>query len=316
MVPAAPTRKTPFYVVMNAASGSSDGRERREGIEKVLSEAGQRFEIRAVDDPAQLDAIALEAADQAQKNAGAVIVAGGDGTINTVLQAVLPTGCLFGILPQGTFNYSGRAHGIPLEIEASTRALIDAQVKPVQVGLLNDRAFLVNASVGLYPQLLEEREAYKQQYGRNRAVALWAGLRTLMREQRQLTLEIEHDDRVELIRTPTVFVGNNPLQLQQVGLPEADAVERRRLAAVIVKPISNGALLSLAVRGALGRLGDAANVRDFEFKTLTVCPLIRRQDTIRVATDGEIWQARIPLKFTVAPQWLHLLVPGGESATP
>ncbi len=316
MVPAAPTRETPFYVVMNAASGSSDGRQRREGIEKVLSEAGQRFEIHAVDDPAQLDAIALEAADQARKNAGAVIVAGGDGTINTVLQAVLPTGCLFGILPQGTFNYSGRAHGIPLEIEASTRALINAQVKLVQVGLLNDRAFLVNASVGLYPQLLEEREAYKQQYGRNRAVALWAGLRTLMREQRQLTLEIEHDDSVELIRTPTVFVGNNPLQLQQVGLPEADAIERRRLAAVIVKPISNAALLSLAVRGALGRLGDAANVRDFEFKTLTVCPLIRRQDTIRVATDGEIWQARIPLKFTVAPQWLHLLVPGGESATP
>jgi hypothetical protein len=60
-------------------------------------------------------------------------------------------------------------------------------------------------------------------------------------------------------------------------------------------------------------LGDAANVRDFEFKTLTVSPLIRRRNTIQVATDGEIWQARIPLKFSVAPQSLNLLVPKEES---
>jgi diacylglycerol kinase family enzyme len=187
--------------------------------------------------------------------------------------------------------------------------LLDAQIKPVQVGLLNERAFLVNASVGLYPQLLQDREAYKEQYGRNRAVAMWAGVRTLMKDHRQLTLEIEHDDRVELVRTPTLFVGNNPLQLQQVGLPEANAVERRRLAAVIVKPISSPSLLWLAIRGALGHLGEAKNVRDFEFKKLTVSPLIRNKSTIQVATDGETWQARVPLSFTVAPQSLNLLVP-------
>ncbi|MFL6548856.1 MAG: diacylglycerol/lipid kinase family protein [Povalibacter sp.] len=309
MVPASPTRDTPFFIVMNAASGSSGARERREGIESVLREAGQRFEILAIDDPKQLGSLAKKAAERAQNENGAVIVAGGDGTINTVAQAALPTGCLFGILPQGTFNYSGRAHGIPLDTEAATRALIDAHVKPVQVGLLNDHAFLVNASLGLYPQLLQDREAYKKQYGRNRVVAMYAGVTTLLRDHRQLTLEIEHDDRVELVRTPTLFVGNNPLQLEQVGLPEAEAVERRRLAAVIVKPISSAQLLWLAFRGALGNLGEAANVRDFEFKTLTVAPLLRNRPTIQVATDGEIWQARVPLKFSVARQSLFLMVP-------
>ena len=51
----------------------------------------------------------------------------------------------------------------------------------MQVGLLNDRPFLVNASLGLYPQLLEDREAFKQKFGRSRLVALWSGLVTLMR---------------------------------------------------------------------------------------------------------------------------------------
>ena len=114
-----------------------------------------------------------------------VVGAGGDGTLNTVAAAVLGQGVPFGILPQGTFNYFGRRYGISQETEVALRAAA-RQVRPVQVGLLNDRPFLVNASLGLYPQLLEDREAFKQKFGRNRLVALWSGLVTLMRAPRQL----------------------------------------------------------------------------------------------------------------------------------
>ena len=48
----------------------------------------------------------------------------------------------------------------------------------MQVGLVNDRVFLVNASLGLYAKLLEDREAFKAQYGRHRWVAFWSGLLT------------------------------------------------------------------------------------------------------------------------------------------
>ena len=37
----------------------------------------------------------------------------------------------------------------------ATRALLRARVEPAQVGRVNGRLFLVNASLGLYPQLLE-----------------------------------------------------------------------------------------------------------------------------------------------------------------
>lgn len=309
MQPATLTRATPFIIVINAASGSADAGEEWQRIESVLRAAGQQYRVMPVENPADLPTVAKRAADEAQSCDGAVIVAGGDGTINAVVQQALPTRRPFGIIPQGTFNYSSRAHGIPLDTEAATRALLDAQLKPVQVGLLNDRVFLVNGSVGLYPELLQEREAYKQQYGRNRAVALWAGLTTLLRDHRQLTLEVQHDDRSELIRTPSIFVGNNPLQLQQVGLPEAEAVEQRRLAAVVVRPIGPAALLSLAARGALGRLGEDDNVHNFAFRHMTVRPLARRQKTIKVATDGEVWHATLPLQFRVAPQSLMLMTP-------
>lgn len=308
------TAASTFFIVMNAASGSADAREERERIEATLREAGQPYEMLAVRDPEELPAIARRAADDAQRHRGAIIVAGGDGTINAVLQSALPTGRPFGIIPQGTFNYSGRAHDIPLATEAATRSLINAGTKHVQVGMLNGRAFLVNASVGLYPKLLQDREAFKQQYGRNRIVAMWAGLRTLLGEHRELSLEIQHDDRQELVRTPTLFVGNNALQLEQVGLPEATDIGQRRLAALVVKPLGSGALLWLAVRGLLGRLGDAENVRDFPFRQMTV-RLKSARPAIKVATDGEIWEARLPLRFEVAPEALLLMTPAPDGST-
>jgi diacylglycerol kinase family enzyme len=309
-LPSIPTRTTPLVVVMNARSGSGDADEARAQMRQIFENAGQAHEFLLIDRPENIPAIATRAVEIARQRNGAVIAAGGDGTINAVTQAVLPHELPFGIVPQGTFNYSSRAHGIPLETAAATRALLDARFKPIQVGVINDRIFVVNASLGLYPQLLQDREEYKRQFGRTRAVAFLAGLRSLMQEHRQLSLEIEHDRERELVHTPTLFVGNNPLQLEQIGLPEAQDVQRRRLAAVIIRTQRPGALLWLALRGALGQLADARNVRDFSFRQMTVHPRLRYGErAIKVAVDGEILSMRPPLKFSVAPQSLWLMTP-------
>jgi diacylglycerol kinase family enzyme len=308
-------RETPLHIVCNASSGSGNASEERQQMEQILAAAGRRHEFILIEDPQQLPAVAARAADAAVRDDGAVVVAGGDGTINAVAQAVLPTSRPFGIVPQGTFNYSSRAHGIPLETEAAVRALLSAQLKPVQVGLVNERAFLVNASVGLYPELLQDREQYKRQYGRRRSVALWSGLMTLLREHQPLVVEIEHERGRELVRTPSIFIGNNPLQLEQVGLKEADDVQHRRLAAVIVQPVGAARLVSLALRGMLGQLGEDESVRDFSFRRMTVRPLnAGRGRRVKIAVDGEIAWSQPPLRFEVASQPLLLMVPSQRVA--
>lgn len=311
MASTAPT----LHIICNAGSGSSDAREARQQIEDVLAAGRRQHDFILVDDPARLPELARQAVDAAVRDNGAVVVAGGDGTINTVAQAVLPTGRPFGIVPQGTFNYSPRAHGIPLDTTAAAKALLTARLKPVQVGLVNERVFLVNASLGLYPELLQDREESKREHGRTRSVAMWAGLRTLLREHRSLQVEIEHDTGREVIQTPSIFIGNNPLQLEQVGLAEAaEAQQRRKLAAVIVKPVGRFRLIGLALRGMLGQLGEAESVRDFAFRSMTVRPLSgSARRGMKVAVDGEIFWSQPPLKFSVAPQPLMLMVPDESS---
>jgi diacylglycerol kinase family enzyme len=299
----------PLHIVSNAGSGSKDAHQARERIEAVLSAAHRPHEFMLIENPSELTKVAKQAADAAVRSDGAVVVAGGDGTINAVVQAVLPARRPLGIIPQGTFNYSSRAHDIPLDATEATSALLTARLKPVQVGMVNDRAFLVNASLGLYPELLQDREAYKRQYGRHRSVAMWAGLKTLLREHRQLLVEVEHEQGSEHLVTPSIFVGNNALQLAQVGLEEANDIQRHRLAAVIVEPVGTAELLWLGVRGMLGQLGEDERIRDFPFRSMTVRLLNGGRREIKVAVDGEILWCKSPLTFQVAEHPLMLLAP-------
>lgn len=306
----AAAQRGPLFVVCNKSSGSQDALAEQQTMAAEFESAGRAYEFFNVENPAQLLDVAGQALARAQKENGVVVAAGGDGTINAVAGVVLASGCPFGVLPQGTFNYFGRVHGIPQGTQEAARALVGASLQPVQAGLVNGRIFLVNASLGLYPQLLEDREAWKSQLGRSRVVAFASGIATLLKSRHQLRLEIEQEGQApRSLRTPTLFVGNNQLQLNRVGIEpgQADAVNEGLLTAITVRPIGTLALFNLLLHGVLGRLGDAENIDSFTLRRLTVSP--KGQRRIKVATDGEVVVMRTPLVFKVAEQPLLLMVP-------
>lgn len=302
-------RTGPLFIVMNAASGRNDADGEQQVMAGVFKNAGRKFEFLKIENSSQISEVCERAVRLAVEQSGVVVAAGGDGTINAVASAVLGRGCPLGVLPQGTFNYFGRANAIPQETRAAAVALLGASVSPVQVGEVNGRIFLVNASLGLYPQLLEDREAWKQQLGRSRFVAFLSGLSTLLKARGQLKLEIELAGQRAFLRTPTLFVGNNYLQLERVGIDthHAGAVNRGELAGIALRPIGTLALFGLLARGLLGRLGEADNIDSFSFRTLTVSPRGRKR--VKVATDGEVTWMKAPLVFQVAAEPLLLLVP-------
>jgi diacylglycerol kinase family enzyme len=309
----APLTTGPLFVVFNLGSGAGDAEGERLAIEQACASAGRELHLLQVDDPRRLAIIARDAVQRAKAAQGVVVAAGGDGTLNAVAQAVLGSGCAFGVLPQGTFNYFGRTHGIPQDTAMAMQQLLQAPVQPVQVGLVNDRVFLVNASVGLYPRLLEEREGWKSKFGRSRLVAFGAALSTLLRGYRSLRLQIEVQGRTRRVRTPTLFVGNNALQLEQLGFAQAQQVEHGTLAAIVLKPVSRATMLWLMLRGAFGQLGQADQVISIACTRLQAglgWPQTARH--VKVATDGEILRLPLPLEFRVAPEPLWLIRPASE----
>ena len=297
--------------VVNGKAGSSDADRMRDAIESVLREPGRTGNVRFAA-PGELARVAREGVANALADNSAVVAVGGDGTTNAVAQAAHAAGCAMGVLPEGTFNYFAREHGVPTETTEALRWLLDARPEPVQVSAINQWLFLVNASVGLYPDLLQDRERWEARFGRSRLVALGAGLVTLLRAQDSLRLSIDSDGKVRKVRTLTLFVGNNRLQLEKLGLTDpgapadGDAADGN-ITAVILRPIGTVAMVKLVLRGAMGKLGDAGGLEHFVCQKLVVAPLLtlgwRR---VKVAFDGEVDWMNSPLTIRVLqkPLWL------------
>jgi len=308
----------PIQFVVNAAAGSSDAATKREVIESVLQAEGRCGDLHFCT-PLQLAAMARESAQRALSTHAAVVAVGGDGTLNTVAQAAHAAGCAMGVVPQGTFNYFARTHGIPADPADAVRLLLLSAPAPVQVAGINDRVFLVNASLGLYPDLLEDREAYKARFGRSRWVAFVAACATLLRAQRRFRLHIEMGGTVRDVQTLTLFVGNNRLQLQQFGAEPEDTLAGTpgdgSMAALMLRPIGTLSMIGLMLHGAMGRLGEAAGVEGFEFQHMVVQPTLAPGRTeVVVAFDGEVARMRAPLDIRVLDKPLYLLVPQHDDA--
>jgi diacylglycerol kinase family enzyme len=299
--------------IVNAAAGSSDAEAKRTVVESGLRVLGRRGDLLFCS-PSELSRVSHEAARRALATRTAVVAVGGDGTLNTVAQAAYAAGCAMGVVPQGTFNYFARTHGVPTDPTEAVWVLLRSAPVPVQVAGVNERIFLVNASLGLYPDLLEDREAYKARFGRSRWVAFVAACATLLRAQRRLRVHIEMGGTVRDVQTLTLFVGNNRLQLQQLGAEPENTVAGTpgdgSMGAVMLRPIGTLPMIGLMLHGAMGRLGEAAGVERFEFQHMVVNPTLPHgRRGVKVAFDGEVTTLRAPLDFRVLARPLYLLAP-------
>ena len=305
-----------YIIVINAASGSNDSAQVQERIVERLTAAGCAYEFVAIDDTSRIQACAREGARRAREWDALLVAVGGDGTINAVAAAALEQQVPLAVLPQGTFNFFGRTHGIPETTDAGIDVLLHGHLIPAQIARVNDRIFIVNASVGLYPQVLEDREAWKQRFGRSRLVAFFAGLATLLRGYRSLRLQItDANGKARQLRTPTLVVANNALQLELIGIGDAPSIDSGHLVAITLKHVDKLQMIGLMMRGALGKLGDAERVEALGFRQMTVATRGRKQ-RVKIALDGEIFHIEAPLSFEALPGALQLLVPHPGHATP
>jgi diacylglycerol kinase family enzyme len=303
----------PLSVVMNRNAGHGQDDTLQSEVRGVLEGAGREFTwIDA--GPREMSAALREAAARARRNRGTLVAIGGDGTINSAAIAALDAGVPLGLVPRGTFNYFARALGMPLEASEAAQVLLTGRVAPVQAGGINGRPFLVNASLGLYPQLLEDREAFLQRVGRNRALAIVSSLVLAVRGWRQL--RVDADSGAPALRTPTLFVCNNRVQLERLGFDEdlLLALEHGQLVGLNARPITTLQMLALILRGALGQLGEADRVERLSFRRMVVRPPGRR--SMKVAIDGEVLRLRTPIVIEVLPQPLQVVVPSTPMDAP
>ncbi len=235
-----------------------------------------------------------------------VVAGGGDGTINAVASVVAGSGVPFGVLPLGTLNHFAKDLGIPLVLDEAIRNIAEGQPKAVDVAEVNDQIFLNNSSLGLYPDIVHDREKQQRRLGRGKwPAAAWATVSALRRYP-FLSVRVRVDGDEHARRTPFVFIGNNEYTMTGLSIGARKALDGGTLSLYVAQRPGRLGLLRLACNALLGRL---AQQRDFDVLLASEMEIDSRHPHMRVATDGEVNIMATPLRYRIRPGALRVLVP-------
>ncbi|MEN9062085.1 diacylglycerol/lipid kinase family protein [Ponticoccus litoralis] len=241
-----------------------------------------------------------------REGAQTVVSAGGDGTAMAVAQAALDTGTTFAALPLGTFNYFARGLGLPEEAGEAAAALMRARRHRIRVGMVNGKLFLNNASLGIYPAILKQRESVYARYGRHRIMAHWSVAKTFLRFQRPMHLALEADGSLQARRTPLLFVSRSAFQLERFGLSGAEAISDDSFAVLVGRGDTRADLFRTALRMVTRT---AVEGRDYDFIAARSLTVDMRKSRALVAYDGEKSLAGPPFDFRMSDRMLNILIP-------
>lgn len=294
--------RSKIVFLINGSSGRVADDASRQKLTGMIAQAFAEAEVIVTHDGGELARLARQAID---RGSTMVVAGGGDGTINAVASAVAGTTTVLGVLPLGTLNHFAKDAGIPLNIESALQTLGAGHVALVDVGQVNERIFLNNSGLGLYPDIVFLRESEQKRGIAKWPAAMWAALVELSRYQ-LLVVRVSVDGRELHLKAPIVFVGNNQYELAGVGLPTRTRLDAGRLCLYIPHPEGELRLLWFAVRAWLGtlRLGN-----DFDGLLTEAVSIHSRQRLLRISIDGEVDQMATPLHFRIRPRALRVAVP-------
>jgi diacylglycerol kinase family enzyme len=305
-LPSAQTRTRDITVILNLGAGADGKHELRAQIERVLDAGAASYRVIDVAPRDDIAALGLRAVLAAKNAGGVVAVAGGDGTISTIAGLCCVHGVPLGLIPVGTFNYFARELRIPDDPVLAADLLLHGVARPVSVGYVNQRMFLINASFGLYSKVIRAREHDKSRFGRSRMVALLSAVATLLRGRQRFAVKLSVGGLEQVRRTAMVFVGNNNLQLENLDPELARCAAEERLAVLVLRPLTRVGLLRLLLRAAFKSLGNDEQLESFcadgfEMET--------KRRFVDVVVDGEIVRCRTPLGFRIARGALQVILP-------
>lgn len=153
-------------LIFNPVAGRYPSRLLTERAAAVLKKMGWEVEIETSEKGEDFTRLSREAA---RNKLDAVIVVGGDGSINRAVAGLVGTETALGVLPAGTANVWAQEFGLPglswtrwMALEESARRLVACRVEKVDVGLCNANYFLLWAGVGLDAFVVHRIEPRKQ----------------------------------------------------------------------------------------------------------------------------------------------------------
>ena len=286
------------YLIMNPKSGG--GKVEKFDLKRKAEDLGAEVFLMDGPEPVDVAKVAREAVTQGADLLG---VAGGDGTQALVAGIAAEHGIPFMVITAGTRNHFALDLGLNREDpSACLGALADGVELRVDLGLINDQAFVNNASFGAYAEVVET-PAYRG----DKLKTTLNLLPDLLQGHRGARLSARADG-VEIRSPQALLVANNPYGTGDIaGLSRRARLDRGMLGVVGVK-VRNSRQAAGLLRGS-----KAGGLRVL---TTTKVEIDADAGQIPVGVDGEAVSMPTPVTCTIAPSALRVWVPRDRPGVP
>ena len=171
---------------------------------------------------------------------------------------------------------------------------------------MNDRIFINNSAIGLYPLMVLDRDLQRKRLGRSKRLAMVvASLRTLARFNHQrLTLTV--NDEKERVDTPLLFVGNNDYRIDLGAPGQRESIEDGTLSVFVMRKKTRRGLIAASIRALFNRARDDDMVKIENVQRLRVSS---HRSALAASLDGEVVGAAPPLDYKIRSKALRVIAP-------
>ena len=284
-----------ILLIFNPAAG----RRRRPQLESALAELSRRgavVTLRETTAPGDAEAFAREAE---REQFDAIISAGGDGTLNEVINGVGAGSPPVGVLPLGTANVLAAEIGMGRSMGAIAEALLEGAVRPIWPGVVNGRRFAMMAGIGFDAAVVDGVNVMlKRRFGRG-AYVLQAA-RQLM-QHRTTMYQIVIDDTPCTAASAIICRGSR-YGGRYVCAPGASIFEPW-FEVCLFRNAGRLDVLRSAANLWLGRMQSDPNVQTLRAKHIRITG-----SADPVQCDGNI-VCRLPADFTLSNTPVELIAP-------
>jgi diacylglycerol kinase family enzyme len=302
---AGPPGRIPVF--LNASAGGDDKSGMAAQVQKLFADRGLVADVRMLEPGQDL----VSRVRDGVRGACLAVAGGGDGTINLVASAIDGTAARLGVLPLGTLNHFAKDLGIPLGLEQAIGVIAAGAARPVDVGDVNGRVFLNNSSIGVYPSIVQARDAL-QQAGHRKWPAFAIAAARVLRRQSRISVRMQADGQPSTWRTPFVMVGNNEYDVTGLRIAGRSRLDAGRLFAYVAPHVRVLDLPKAIALEWFGRLLHRDAAAPAHFRMIDARELwieMAGPRSVEVAIDGEVITASLPLHYRSRPGALQVFCP-------
>jgi len=301
-----------ILVIYNPTAGA----RRRRALFKVLRELRAlqcTVTLRATRSRGDAEAFARQARQASDMNAeapDAIVAAGGDGTINEVLNGMNGADLPLAIIPLGTANVLAAEIGLSGEPAAVPRTIARGEIMSAYLGSANGRVFAVMAGVGMDAEVVDTVSQRLKRWVGKGAYA-WAIVRRLTRPL-GARFEVVIDGETKLVAS--LVVANGHYYGGWFVCAKDARLEIAEMHACLFKDDTRLGAIRYLIWMALGRLEKLPSFEVVPCREVTVFTKIHGTTPDVVQGDGDIITT-LPTRFEILRVPLKLLVPSAGEIT-